>query len=49
MEGGGEERSTHIQTYSLATDDISSLWLCGKAKIWKQPPVSCPGNANAPR
>lgn len=52
MRGGRvEEREsqTQIQTYSLVTDNISALWLCGKAKIWRQPGVSSPVYANGPR
>lgn len=35
--GGSQMR---FQTYSLATDNISSPWLCRKSKMRKQPGVS---------
>lgn len=47
--GRGEGESDVDPTYSLATDNISSLWLCGKAKIWRQPEVSSPVYANGPQ
>lgn len=47
MDEGGRE--SQIQTYGLATDSISSLWLCGEAEMWKQPGVSSPVYANGPR
>lgn len=40
-EGGGSQ--TQIQTYSLAADSVSSLWLCGK-----KPGVSSSVKANGP-
>lgn len=50
MEAGGEEeRESQIQTYSLASDNISSLWLCGKAQIWKEPGVTSPAYATSPQ